>query len=468
MKKLIILLVILPLLVLIACGSNRTKVQESDENISDDYEMVSVAEEEITESVSMPKEVHMAVDLGLPSGIKWAATNLGASNPWDFGDYYSMGEITPLIEYDSSYKYNVEKIPVDERTAITGNPKFDAATANWGENWRMPTNNDLFELYKECEWKWINSGGNNGFKVIGPNGNSIFLPAGGMKVLKYKSVTPQHLERQTIIENQNSNGFYWAGPASPILKYRDGLGNVAGHSDYDYLDFSQNFKTTETTKSFSLGMLIRPVTCASFEELGIDKTQTTDFFEESDYNTAKASGVIASHEYVDLGLPSGIKWATKNVGAKTILDLGEVYQWGATKPGEYYGSTDGSTLGMDDICKNISGKENYDVARKMWGSTWRLPTKTEMEELIENCVWTVTNEGSLWYFIVTGPNKKTIVIPIGENSPTDVGALWSSEPSSRTEAWGMRLRGGRHKNMRSGIISEGKQSLQLNVRPVSN
>ena len=129
---------------------------------------------------------HEYVDLGLPSGLKWATCNVGANSPEEYGDYFAWGETEPKTTYNwDSYKYydgsNLTKL-----TKYTGNdskteldPEDDAATVNWGGKWRMPTKEEQDELLNNCAWTWISQNGVNGYKVTGPNGNSIFLPAAG-------------------------------------------------------------------------------------------------------------------------------------------------------------------------------------------------------------------------------------------------------------------------------------------------
>ena len=116
---------------------------------------------------------HEWVDLGL--SVLWATSNVGASSPSDYGDYYAWGETKTKSSYteENSKTYNVDM------PDISGEPKYDAATANWGEGWRMPTTEELDELVDKCDWQWTTQGGHNGYKVTGPNGNSIFLPAAG-------------------------------------------------------------------------------------------------------------------------------------------------------------------------------------------------------------------------------------------------------------------------------------------------
>ncbi len=123
---------------------------------------------------SKAEEKHEWVDLGL--SVKWATCNVGASSPEDYGDYFAWGETKPKDEYTIENCQTWEKNIGD----IAGNPKYDAARANWGGSWRMPTQVEVQELIDNCTWEWTSEGGHNGYKVTSNiNGNSIFLPAAG-------------------------------------------------------------------------------------------------------------------------------------------------------------------------------------------------------------------------------------------------------------------------------------------------
>ena len=121
------------------------------------------------------------VDLGLPSGLKWATCNVGASFPHEIGDKYAWGEITTKDGYweSNSETYGISisvlksKGYIDEASNLT--LSHDAASVNWGGNWRMPTYDEMKELKNNCIWEKINSASFSGYKATGPNGNSIFF-----------------------------------------------------------------------------------------------------------------------------------------------------------------------------------------------------------------------------------------------------------------------------------------------------
>ena len=119
---------------------------------------------------------HEWVDLGL--SVKWATCNVGATLPSDYGDYFAWGEISTK----SSYTVNNSKTYNKPMGDIAGNSQYDAARANWGSTWRMPTEKEFQELSDQCTWTWTSQGGHSGYRVTSKtNGNSIFLPAAGFR-----------------------------------------------------------------------------------------------------------------------------------------------------------------------------------------------------------------------------------------------------------------------------------------------
>lgn len=152
---------------------------------------------------------HGYVDLGLPSGTKWATCNIGATLPEDNGNYYAYGDTSIKSIYDVSTCITNDVGGVQkEDEAITEKicngenlkPSYDAASVNWGASWRMPTSEEITELCKKSTWTWVTYKGKKGYKGVGPNGKSIFLPAAG-----YKFITS--LEADNRIGNYRSSTF---------------------------------------------------------------------------------------------------------------------------------------------------------------------------------------------------------------------------------------------------------------------
>ena len=177
-----------------------------------------------------------AIDLGL--SVKWATCNVGASTPEEYGDYFAWGETQPKGKYDwSIYKYcnGTENIltkystrssygNVDNKTIL--DLEDDAAYVNWGGIWRMPTTAEQQELINNCTWNWTTQNGVNGYKVTGPNGNSIFLPAAGYMEYSGPSAV-------------GSFGGYWSSSLSPNAPV--GAYDMYFESDYVKL-FSDRYR----------------------------------------------------------------------------------------------------------------------------------------------------------------------------------------------------------------------------------
>ena len=144
--------------------------------------------------ISGTHEGHDYVDLGLPSGLKWATCNIGASSPEEYGNFFAWAEVRPKQEYTwKTYRhavynrhygghYDITKYKAMEYTDYSKkqiSKGDDAAYVNWGGNWRMPTISDYSELLEICDFEWTTLSGVKGLKIIGPNEYSIFLPAAG-------------------------------------------------------------------------------------------------------------------------------------------------------------------------------------------------------------------------------------------------------------------------------------------------
>ena len=155
------------------------------------------------------QRVYKFVDLGLPSGTLWADRNVGADSPESYGDYFAWGETTTK----STYNWSTYKWCKGDHSAMTKYCTYssfgtvdnkivldledDAAYVNMGADWRMPTNDELNELVNNCTWTWTTQSGTEGYRVTGPNGNSIFLPATGCRY-------------DSSLSSAGSDGWYWS------------------------------------------------------------------------------------------------------------------------------------------------------------------------------------------------------------------------------------------------------------------
>ena len=158
---------------------------------------------------------HACVDLGLPSGTLWATCNVGAEKPEEYGDAFSWGETEPRDIYGvGCYKYggrhltDVTKYNTKQENGIVDNltrlnATDDAANANWGTVWQMPTPEDIDELILNCKWYWTTLNDVQGCEVKGYNGNSIFIPTAGYK---------QGFEEHKDVGYYWTNSLYRKGP----------------------------------------------------------------------------------------------------------------------------------------------------------------------------------------------------------------------------------------------------------------
>lgn len=184
------------------------------------------------------------VDLGL--SVYWASCNLGAETPEEIGDSYAWGETKSKITFNnenySYYDTNTMQF-VDIGNDISGT-QYDAATVNLGSDWRIPTKAEMEELIYNCTWEWIMINGKRGYKVIGKNNNSIFLPCIDKYNCMYRTSTASPYSAiytyglwatSTDVKMSSamigkSDGF----PIRPITSNPNAGGNPIDHSQ-DYL-----------------------------------------------------------------------------------------------------------------------------------------------------------------------------------------------------------------------------------------
>lgn len=139
------------------------------------------------------------------------------------------------------------------------------------------------------------------------------------------------------------------------------------------------------------------------------------FFSCSDSNDDSEEGNAISvdeyngYDYVDLGL--SVKWASYNIGATSPSDYGDYFAWGEIITKESYTSSNCISYGQDGW-DDIAGSTQYDAARAIWGGRWRLPTKDEALELVDNCEWTWTVQDDVTGYRVTSTtNGNSIFLP---------------------------------------------------------
>ena len=338
------------------------------------------------------------VDLGLPSGNLWAKCNLGASAPEAYGDYYAWGEVEPKQLYTyPNHKWYKEGAPSlgftkynNEDGKLTLEDEDDAVIQKLGNGWRTPTLADFRELTNQklttIEKTTLN--GVAGYQITSKkNKKSIFIPFAGFKNDKPQTREISSSEEVAIcmtnqrrIDDQVFNCWTFAFEQDRIRRY--------GKRRPD-------------------GMSIRPV---------------------------KGPGVPVPNNCVDLGLASGLLWAKCNIGTTEPTQPGNYYAWGelSTKKEYYMTNYKHFKTGKYDLKGILKYNEEDgktvleledDVARANLGVGYRIPTKADWEELLEDCKWEavtsklpVTLDPSqrkgIARWKVTGPNGNSIVLPL--------------------------------------------------------
>ena len=311
-----------------------------------------------------------AVDLGLPSGTKWASWNIGASAPEEFGGYYAWGETeTKDSYYWNTYSHCDGRYDMlhDIGDNIAGT-EYDVAHVKWGGSWTMPTRGQLAELHECCTKMWTTQNGVNGLLFTGLNGATIFLPAAGYKEFE--------------LAGNGTYGIYWSS-------------NFA-HGQYAYnYELKPNWSTYDCSSYRCDGASVRAVITPELPGFN------------PQYPVA---------DVVDLGLPSGTKWASWNIGASAPEEIGGYYSWGETEvKNKYDWSTylhcDGTEESCHNIGQNIAGTK-YDVAHVKWGGSWRMPSYDNFYELITCCpeaIWMTQN--GVNGILFKGLNSATIFLP---------------------------------------------------------
>ena len=368
---------------------------------------------------------HEYVDLGL--SVKWATCNVGATKAEGYGGYFAYGETTSKKNYTwETYKHGSGSSRLDKYNSVDGKDVLDAAddaaTANWGGNWRMPTKAEVQELMTKCKWEWTTVNGTQGYKVISKtNGNYIFLPGCSYFSFSSRSDSGPYGNYMTSTLHDDNINVYKLGfnpQAKPVC---NSYSRIFGYSVRPVL--GDRKATTSAAKSSS----------TSSKTSTTAKTSTTSSTSSSSASSYSNATAVGSHAYVDMGL--SVKWATCNVGATKPEDYGSYFAWGETITKDRYDRANYEWENKKYLKTILSASD--DVAKMKWGGQWRMPTMAELEELLKNCKWDwVTRSGVQGYHVVSKINGNSIFLPaagdrVGD-SIYDRGEqveLWSSSRS---------------------------------------
>mgnify|MGYP002615890975 CR=1 FL=1 len=335
------------------------------------------------------------VDLGLPSGNLWATCNLGASAPEQYGDYYAWGEVEPKQKYTSlNHKWYKEGAPSqgftkynNEDGKLTLEDEDDAVIQNLGNGWRTPTLADFRELtnQKLTTIKKTTLNGVAGYQITSKkNKKSIFIPCASFKRDKPQTREISADEEVAICMTNLRRIDYQVFNAWSFAFQDDRIGRYGKYRPD--------------------GISIRPV---------------------------KGPGVPVPNNCVDLGLDSGLLWGKYNMGTTDPTKPGDYYAWGETETKKKYAENYkfyGKSSLKDGVIKynRRDGKMvlelEDDAANVVLGVGYRIPTKEDWKELLDECTWEAETftapiewDPSQKKFIklwkVTGPNGNSIILP---------------------------------------------------------
>lgn len=446
-------------------------------SVSDKYSTVKGDWEMLT--TGDPIEVNVEgemVDLGL--SVFWSTCNIGATRPEEFGVQYAWGEtkIKQIYSQDT-YVHYIDDSYVDIGDDISGT-EHDVAHVKWGNGWCMPTSSELEELMKECTWIQDSVK----IQVIGPNGNSIYLPS-----YAPSSNVQNKLRLWSSTSNDSHNGAYalkgtiargWRiysssrhqgcyirpvkriplriDEAVEVMSTTATLIGRCNDSSLEYKDVCfklstyNNFPDSKTTTFTATrdgelcSVIVEGLTasttyyyklCATITIVGTQQEYqsriasfTTAEDEKEDETKDETGGdddnvddsINTDIRAIDLGL--SVKWAEFNIGATKPEGYGGFYAWGETAEKDCYLPSTHKYSGVD-IGSDISGTK-YDAARAKWGGAWRMPTSAEMLELKKKCTWEWTSVNGVNGYQITGPNGNSIFLPAsGYRYNTDVDHL---------------------------------------------
>ena len=397
------------------------------------------------------------VDLALPSGNRWAAVNIGANSPDESGTYFAFGETEAKGTYSQNnytwYKQSTYYNP-DGLWDIQAT-RNDAAAKTWGSVWMMPSYDDYTELRSNCNMKDTVVNGTKGYLFKSKkNGKSIFIALTGYYNSSYSSFA--NYEYLTVSRvRDNYNNCSWSYYNKALNNDRERISGLPIRAVYKTNAKAANGKplfvrTLQARKYYdgsnendTLIAVVRGLSTENTATTGIvwwragkgrDKGQSIDLTPDADgyiSTVVVPDTVCADYRYqayvsdgksiyygdslsftsagvVDLGL--SVCWANVNLGAESSYADGNYYRWGATRT--YRNATDEYIKNVD-----ILPESGRDAAANSWGAGYRMPTKAEMQELLDNCdkVYTTVNGQNGWRFTSkkAGYTTKSIFIALG-------------------------------------------------------
>ncbi len=430
---------------------------------------------------------NQTVDLGL--SVKWASYNVGADEPLGRGQYFAWAEIVGNRGnyVDDAYNYALDKDPLFEKGIVNTNwdltAQYDAATAIWGEEFRMPTPEEVQELIDNSVMKWevVDLGGGKFVEGIlvrsNMNDNLLFLPASG-------DMSVDH------IAYDNEECLYWISRAD---MYRSMAFCFQANKPWmpGYIPLHpEDGEIYLTQHSRMFGYTIRAVENKKAEIPGITAAQQ-NVWDKDVFTIDELNAALGSDELVDMG--GKVKWAKTNVGAKSVTDGGDFFMWGYTTPSfqinwkEFPANDwDTETLYLEGWTdKNGNLTAEHDAATVNAGSDFHTPTATEFRELLDNsrsknAIVNLADGSKKTVLLVQSlVNGNVIVFPAdglyGQGQVENTGSLennawvWTASFEQKDNNLGSATYLIHNWNLSSAArLEENSRYLLMNIRPVAS
>ena len=367
-----------------------------------------------------PEDVQ-SVDLGLPSGLKWASCNVGATTPEGYGYYFAWGETDSKKDYSwATYKYaNVGEFYhykftkyctdassgdngfIDNKTVLE--PEDDAATANWGDVWRMPTDAEWTELREQCTWTYTTLNGVYGYQVASKtNGNSIFLPVAGFRngTSLYLQGTRGYYSSSSLLENYSDN--VWIVTFNHEEVYRHSNNRNNGLSVRPVQDKQEEAEPAYQPK---------PFTVAQGRQVTFSQGNLW-------HHIRKGVWRFAPHQYDYIGKANMLTYTTE----PTLADSIDLFARSSNNPKTAFGVT----VGWDYDCEDYYGDFvdwGTNVINGEPAGTWRTLSESEWTYLF----FSRTDADKLFGFTTVGDITGLVVLPDGWTTPQGVTFTPSTE-----------------------------------------
>ncbi|GEM_PF-304509 len=347
---------------------------------------------------------------------------------------------------DTSYTVSISQEGAAPTFSVT--PTSAEFTADGGSKSLTITSNQMWTASASASWILLskNAGNGNATLTVTASANTsieertgeVTFEAGG----NFYTVSVIQAGAIPTFSISPTSAFFTSSGGSETLIISSNHSWIAS-TDVSWLTLSDNSGTGDATLS-----LTAEANNSTSGRFGLVTFSAGEANYIIDISQNGVEEIIDGHAFVELGLPSGLLWATCNVGANNPEDYGDYFAWGETKPnGSYewssYKYCNGSNSTMTKYCtdssygivdnKTVLDLED-DAAHVNWGGSWRMPTFDEFQELIDNCTWTWTIHGGHdGYKVASTANGNSIFLPaagyrdgIGSNNVETNGYYWSS------------------------------------------